>query len=110
MSTRSAIEILDSMFDLFEQMGSGVALDLHWLAICRRLQRVRAEPIWSTDMDFVAVRLKAYAAHYAASYQPDFGSDAIKAANAARLDQAVEQYAILRAHLEQQLGGIQGPS
>jgi len=105
MPTRSANEILDSMFDLFRQMGSGIALDLHWLAICRRLQQVRAEAVWSADMDFIAVKLKAYAAHFAATYEPDLGSEAIKAANAAKLDRVVEQYAILRAHLEQQAGG-----
>jgi hypothetical protein len=110
MPTRNAIATLDSMFDLFRQMGSGIALDLHWLAISRRLQQIRADAVWSADMDFVAVKLKAYAAHFAATYEPDRGSETIKAANAAKLDRVVEQYAILRAHIEQQPGEIARPA
>jgi hypothetical protein len=110
MPTRNAIATLDSMFDLFRQMGSGIALDLHWLAISRRLQQIRADAVWSADMDFVAVKLKAYAAHFAATYEPDVGSETIKAANAAKLDRVVEQYAILRAHIEQQPGEIARPA
>jgi hypothetical protein len=110
MPTRNAIATLDSMFDLFRQMGSGIALDLHWLAISRRLQQIRADAVWSADMDFVAVKLKAYAAHFAATYEPDLGSETIKAANAAKLDRVVEQYAILRAHIEQEPGEIARPA
>ncbi|SFM52706.1 hypothetical protein [Methylobacterium pseudosasicola] len=106
MSEHTAIDILDSMFDLFKQMGSGIALDLQWLEISRRLQQVRAEAVWSADLDFVAIKLKAHAAHYAATYQPHLGSEWIRAANAGKLDRVVEQYSILRAHLEQQRGGM----
>ncbi|MCJ2095865.1 hypothetical protein MKK67_25690 [Methylobacterium sp. J-072] len=106
MSAQTAIEILDSMFDLFKQMGSGISLDLQWLEISRRLQQVRTEAVWSADLDFVAVQLKAHAAHYAATYQPHLGSEWIRVANAEKLDRVVEQYSILRAHLEQQRGGM----
>ncbi|WP_426315148.1 hypothetical protein ACN9MF_06485 [Methylobacterium fujisawaense] len=103
MSAQTAIAILDSMFDLFKEMGSGIALDLNWLAIARRLQQVRAQAVWSADLDFVATKLKAHAAHYAATYHPPLGSEAISKANADRLDDVVRHYSILRAHLEQQL-------
>ncbi|AIQ89195.1 MULTISPECIES: hypothetical protein [Methylobacterium] len=103
MSAQTAIAILDSMFDLFKEMGSGIALDLNWLAIARRLQQVRAQAVWSADLDFVATKLKAHAAHYAATYRPPLGSEAISKANADRLDDVVRHYSILRAHLEQQL-------
>ena len=71
----TAIEILDSMFDLFKQMGSGIALDLQWLEISRRLQLVRAEAVWSADLAFVATKLKAHAAYYAITYRPPLGSE-----------------------------------
>ncbi|MEL6065089.1 MULTISPECIES: hypothetical protein [unclassified Methylobacterium] len=103
MSAQTAIEILDSLFDIFKQMGGGIALDLHWLAISRRLQQVRAEADWSADLDFVAVRLKAQAAFYIARYRPSDGPEPIRPADAARLEKVVEQYSILRAHLEQQV-------
>ncbi|MCJ2123160.1 hypothetical protein [Methylobacterium sp. J-077] len=91
------------MFDLFKQMGSGIALDLQWLAIARRLQQVRAEVVWSADLAFVATKLKAHAAHYATTYQPHGGSERIRKANADTLDKVVAHYSILRAHLEQQV-------
>lgn len=103
MSAQTAIAILDSMFDLFKQMGSGIALDLHWLEICRRLRRVRAEAVWSADLDLVATKLKAQAGHYAMTYRPPGNSDGIRQSNAERLDEVVTYYSILRAHLEQQL-------
>ncbi|MCJ2056781.1 hypothetical protein MKL09_09455 [Methylobacterium sp. J-048] len=103
MSAQTAIEILDSMFDLFKQMGSGIALDLQWFEIARRLQLVRREVAWSADMAFVATKLKAHAAHYATTYRPHEGSERIRKANADTLDKVVEQYSILRAHLEQQV-------
>ncbi|SDM71005.1 hypothetical protein SAMN05216360_103176 [Methylobacterium phyllostachyos] len=103
MSAASALAILDSTFDLFKQMGGGIALDLQWLAISRRLQLVRAEVHWTADMAFVATKLKAHAAHYALRYRPDLGSEQIRRANAAELDKVVQQYSILRAHLEAQL-------
>ncbi|WP_456684554.1 hypothetical protein [Bradyrhizobium sp. P5_C11_2] len=103
MSAQTAIAILDSMFDLFKEMGSGIALDLNWLEISRRLQLVRAEAVWSADLDFVATKLKAQAAHYAAAYRPPLDSAATGTANAERLDELVRHYSILRAHLEQQL-------
>ena len=102
MSAHTAIKILDSMFDLFKQMGSGISLDLHWLEISKRLQLVRTEATWSADLDFVAVKLKAHAALYAATYRSPLGSEAIRVANAKKLDQVVQQYSILRAHLEHQ--------
>lgn len=103
MSAQSAIAILDSMFDLFKEMGSGIGLDLNWFAIARRLQQVRAEAVWSADLDFVAVKLKAHAAHYAATYREPLGSEAIRKKNTETLDEVVRHYSILRAHLEQQL-------
>jgi hypothetical protein len=103
VSAQNAIAILDSMFDLFKQMGGGIALDLQWLEISRRLQLVRREVVWSADMAFVATKLKAHAAQYAATYEPHAGSDRIRKANADRLDKVVEHYSILRAHLEQQV-------
>ncbi|MHC2106323.1 hypothetical protein [Methylobacterium sp.] len=103
VSARTAIGILDSLFDLFKQMGSGIALDLHWLEIARRLQLVRAEVVWSADLAFVSAKLKAHAAHYATTYQSDAGSERIRRANADKLDKVVQHYSILRAHLEQQL-------
>jgi len=103
VSAQTAIEILDSMFDLFKQMGSGIALDLQWLAIARRLQQVRAEVVWSADLAFVATKLKAHAAHYASTYRPHEGSERIRKANADKLDKVVAHYSILRAHLEQQV-------
>ena len=103
MSTAAALNILDSTFDLFKQMGSGIALDLQWLEISRRLQLIRAEATWTADAAFVATKLKANAANYVMSYQPDLGSERIRATNAAKLDKVVEQYSVLRAHLEQQL-------
>lgn len=103
MSAQTAIEILDSLFDIFKQMGGGIALDLHWLAIARRLQQVRAEVEWSADLDLVAVRLKAQAAFYVANYRPSDGGEPIRRDDAARLEKVVEHYAILRAHLEQQV-------
>jgi hypothetical protein len=103
VSARTAIEILDSMFDLFKQMGSGIALDLQWLEISKRLQQVRSEAVWSADLALVATRLKAHAAHYASTYQPHLGSERIRRSNAEKLDRVVEHYSVLRAHLEQQL-------
>jgi hypothetical protein len=103
VSAQNAIAILDSMFDLFKQMGGGIALDLQWLEITRRLQLVRREVAWSADMAFVATKLKAHAAHYAATYRPHEGSERIRTANTEKLDKVVEQYSILRAHLEQQV-------
>ncbi|MCJ2049240.1 hypothetical protein [Methylobacterium sp. J-070] len=103
MSALAALEILDSTFDLFKQMGSGIALSLQWLEISRRLQLVRAEAIWSSDLAFVATKLKAHAAYYVMSYRPDLGSERIRKMNEAKLENVVAQYSILRAHLEQQL-------
>lgn len=103
MSAVTALEILDSTFDLFKQMGSGIALDLQWLEISRRLQMVRHEAAWTADAAFVATKLKAYAAYYVMNYEPDLGSERIRLANAAMLDDVVEHYSVLRAHLEQQL-------
>lgn len=103
MSAASALEILDSTFDLLKQMGGGIALDLQWLEIARRLQLVRAEAQWTADMAFVATKLKAQAAHYALRYQPDLNSEHLRRANAAELDKVVAQYSILRAHLEAQV-------
>ena len=103
MSARAALEILDSTFDLFKQMGSGIALDLQWLEISRRLQLIRAEVAWTADAAFVATKLKAHAAFYVMNYQPDLESERARAANAARLDKVVAQYSILHAHLEQHL-------
>jgi response regulator of citrate/malate metabolism len=99
----SALTILDSTFDLFKQMGSGIALDLQWQEISRRLHLVRAEVTWTADMAFVAAKLRAHAAHYMIGYRADGGSERIRMSNAARLDKVVEHYSILRAHLEQQL-------
>ncbi|WP_267361632.1 MULTISPECIES: hypothetical protein [unclassified Methylobacterium] len=103
MSAQAAIDILDSLFDIFKQMGGGIALDLHWLAISKRLQQVRTEAHWSADLDFVAVRLKAQAAFYVANYRPSAGPEPIRPDDAARLEKVVYQYSILRAHLEQQV-------
>ncbi|MDP4006942.1 hypothetical protein [Methylobacterium sp. NEAU K] len=103
MSAEKALAILDSMFDLFKQMGSGIALDLQWVEISRRLDRVRTEVVWSADLAFVATKLKANAAFYATTYRPHHGSDRIRRSNADKLDKVVAQYSILRAHLEQQL-------
>ena len=103
MSAQTAIEILDSMFDLFKQMGSGIALDLHWLEIAQRLHRVRAEATWSGDLDFVAIKLKAQAAYYATTYRQPNGSEHMRRLNAERLEEVVKCYSILRAHLEQQI-------
>ena len=103
MFPQNAIAILDSLFALFQQMGGGIALDLQWLEISRRLQQARSEVVWSADMAFVATKLKAHAAHYATTYQPHAGSERIRKANADMLDKVVEQYSILRAHLEQQV-------
>lgn len=112
MSARAALEILDSTFDLFKQMGSGIALDLQWLEISRRLQLIRGEVAWTADAAFVATKLKAHAAHYAMSYRSDLDSEQFRAANAAKLDKVVEHYSVLRAHLEQQLtaADLDGPS
>ena len=103
MSAVAALEILDSTFDLFKQMGSGIALDLQWLEISRRLHLVRAEVALSADAAFVATKLKAHAAYYILNYQPDLGSERIRKANAANLDTVVEHYSVLRAHLELRL-------
>lgn len=103
MTARAALEILDSTFDLFKQMGSGIALDLQWLEIARRLQMVRDEARWTADAAFVATKLKAHAAYYAMNYQPERESACAWKTNAAMLDKVVEQYSILRAHLEQYL-------
>lgn len=103
MSTAAALNILDSTFDLFKQMGSGIALDLQWLEISRRLHLIRTEADWTADAAFVATKLKAHAAYYVMHYQPDLGSERISAANAAMLDNVVEHYSVLRAHLEQQV-------
>lgn len=103
MSAQTAIEILDSMFDLFKQMGSGIALDLHWLEIAQRLHRIRAEATWSGDLDFVATKLKAQAAYYAAAYRQPDRSEHMRRLNAERLEEVVKWYSILRAHLEQQI-------
>ena len=101
MSADAALNILDSTFDLFKQMGSGIALELQWLEISRRLQLVRAEVAWSADAAFVATKLKAHASYYVMNYQPDHGSEHIRSVNAAMLDKVVEHYSVLRAHLEQ---------
>jgi|FEC22Drversion2_1045045.scaffolds.fasta_scaffold00260_5 hypothetical protein len=103
MSAETAIEILDSTFDLFKAMGSGIDLDLQWLEMAKRLQRVRAEARWSADLDFIAVKLKAHAAFYAATYRRLSGPEPIDAAMARQLDEVVRHYSLLRAHLEQQL-------
>jgi hypothetical protein len=103
LSARAALEILDSTFDLFKQMGGGIALDLQWIEISRRLQMVRDEAHWTADAAFVATKLKAHAAYYAMNYQPDHESDRARTANAAMLDKVVEHYSVLRAHLEQHL-------
>jgi hypothetical protein len=103
VSAVTALAILDSTFDLFKQMGSGIALDLQWLEISRRLQMVRDEVHWTADAAFVATKLKAHAAYYAMNYKPDPESERARKANAAMLERVVEQYSILRAHLEQHL-------
>ena len=103
MSAQTAIEILDSTFDNFKSMGSGISLDLQLIDITRRLQSLRRYVKWSADISFVAVKLRSNAAHYASHYRPHDGSDAIRKNNEHNLDEVVTQYSILRAHLLQQL-------
>lgn len=103
MSAKIAIAILDSMFDNFKRMGSGISLDLQLMDITRRLHLLRRYVAWSADISFVAIKLRANAAHYASNYRPHNGSHAIKKDNERNLNEVVNQYSILRAHLMQQM-------
>lgn len=48
MPTQRAIEILDSMFNNFKEMGSGLCLDLQMMEITKRLQLLREHVRWSS--------------------------------------------------------------
>ncbi len=103
MSAQTAIAILDSMFDLFKEMA---ARHRPRPELARHRPAPSAGPGAGRLVGRSGLRrhkLKAHAAHYAATYRPRSAREAISKANADRLDDVVRHYSILRAHLEQQL-------
>lgn len=101
MSARNAIEILDSMFDLFREMGSGLTLGLHLREIARRLRLVQAEIALTPDVALAANKLRSNAAFYASRFVRRDGGGPPAPQDQARLDEVVRAYSELRRHLEQ---------
>ncbi|MDP4023076.1 hypothetical protein Q8W71_10615 [Methylobacterium sp. NEAU 140] len=100
MSVRAATAILHSTFDLFAEMGGGVALGPNVQEIVRRLRLVRAaaqaQGAWSGHLALLAAQLRARASHYAAHRAPGEGADT------ARLAEVVRAYSEMLMHLDMQ--------
>ena len=106
MSAEKGIAILDSMFDLFKEMGSGLTLGLQLREIARRLTAIRGEITWTPDVALAANKLRSNAGFYASRFVRRDGDGPDARHNRARLDDVVTAYSELRHHLEQQLGPI----
>ena len=101
MSARNAIEILDSMFDLFKEMGSGLTLGVQLREIARRSRSIQAEIALTPDVALAVNTLRSNAAFYASRFVQHDGGGFPAGQNQERLDEVVRAYSELRRHLEQ---------
>ena len=101
MTARNSIAILDSMFDLFKEMGSGVTLGMQTTEVARRLRWMRDEVDFTPDIALAANKLRSSVAFYATRFVPHPGDGDAVSQNQGRLDEVVTAYSELRNHLEQ---------
>ena len=101
MTARNSIAILDSMFDLFKEMGSGVALGMQTKEVARRLRWMQVEVDFTSDIALAANKLRSSVAFYATRFVPHPGDGDAVSRNQGRLDEVVTAYSELRNHLEQ---------